>query len=58
MLSGLLPAVAADFHVSVGTAGTLTSAFAAGIVVGAPLMAALARNWPPRLSLLLGTALG
>ncbi|MDX8049257.1 Cmx/CmrA family chloramphenicol efflux MFS transporter [Lentzea sp. BCCO 10_0798] len=51
MLSGLLPAVAADFHVSVGTAGTLTSAFAAGMVVGAPLMAALARNWPPRLSL-------
>lgn len=51
MLAGLLPPVAAGFDVSVGTAGLLTSAYAAGMVVGAPLMAALARTWPPRLSL-------
>ena len=51
MLSGLLPAIAVDFDVSVGTAGLLTSAFAAGMAVGAPLMAVLARSWPPRLSL-------
>jgi DHA1 family chloramphenicol resistance protein-like MFS transporter len=51
MLSGLLPAIAADFDVSVGTAALLTSAFAAGMAVGAPLMAVLARAWSPRLSL-------
>ncbi|MFJ4409062.1 Cmx/CmrA family chloramphenicol efflux MFS transporter [Streptomyces sp. NPDC088910] len=52
MLAGLLPDIAADLDVTVGTAGTLTSAFAIGMVVGAPLMAALARAWPARSSLL------
>ncbi|MFC0624878.1 Cmx/CmrA family chloramphenicol efflux MFS transporter [Kribbella deserti] len=52
MLAGLLPDLAADLDVSLGTAGLLTSAFAIGMVVGAPLMAALARNWPGRSSLL------
>ncbi|WP_064744318.1 Cmx/CmrA family chloramphenicol efflux MFS transporter [Actinomadura oligospora] len=53
MLSGLLPDLAHDTGVPVGTAGTLTSAFAAGMIVGAPLMAALARRWPRRRALLL-----
>ena len=48
MLAGLLPDLAADLDVSVATAGLLTSAFAVGMVVGAPLIAALARLWPPR----------
>ncbi|WP_407361529.1 Cmx/CmrA family chloramphenicol efflux MFS transporter [Microbacterium sp. LBN7] len=52
MLAGLLPAIASDLDVSVGTAGLLTSAFAVGMVVGAPLMAAFARRWPPRLALI------
>ncbi|MEU1085596.1 Cmx/CmrA family chloramphenicol efflux MFS transporter [Streptomyces sp. NPDC005576] len=52
MLAGLLPDVASDFDVTVGTAATLTSAFAIGMVVGAPLVAAFARNWPRRSSLL------
>ena len=52
MLAGLLPDIASDLDVSVGTAGTLTSAFAIGMIVGAPLVAALARNWPRRSSLL------
>nr|WP_083884462.1 Cmx/CmrA family chloramphenicol efflux MFS transporter [Nocardia higoensis] len=52
MLAGLLPAIASDLDVSVGTAGLLTSAFAIGMVVGAPAMAASARHWPPRLTLL------
>lgn len=52
MLAGLLPGIASDFDVTVGTAGVLTSAFAFGMVVGAPLVAALARNWPRRSSLL------
>ncbi|MFH8976616.1 Cmx/CmrA family chloramphenicol efflux MFS transporter [Streptomyces sp. NPDC017890] len=52
MLAGLLPDIASDLDVTVGTAGTLTSAFAVGMAVGAPLVAALARNWPRRSSLL------
>jgi MFS transporter, DHA1 family, chloramphenicol resistance protein len=52
MLAGLLPDIASDLDVTVGTAGTLTSAFAVGMIVGAPLVAALARDWPRRASLL------
>lgn len=52
MLAGLLPAIATELDVSVGTAGLLTSAFAVGMVVGAPVMAAFARSWPPRLTLI------
>ncbi|MFI9626521.1 Cmx/CmrA family chloramphenicol efflux MFS transporter [Streptomyces sp. NPDC052042] len=52
MLAGLLPDIASDLGVTVGTAGMLTSAFAIGMIVGAPLMAALARNWPGRAGLL------
>ncbi|MFF4795725.1 Cmx/CmrA family chloramphenicol efflux MFS transporter [Streptomyces sp. NPDC001276] len=52
MLAGLLPDIAADLDVTIGTAGVLTSAFAIGMIVGAPLVAALARNWPRRSSLL------
>ncbi|MCS3844857.1 DHA1 family chloramphenicol resistance protein-like MFS transporter [Microbacterium sp. AK031] len=52
MLAGLLPAIATELDVSVGTAGLLTSAFAAGMVIGAPAMAAFARRWPPRLTLI------
>ncbi|WVH79031.1 Cmx/CmrA family chloramphenicol efflux MFS transporter [Lentzea sp. DG1S-22] len=51
MLAGLLPSIAAEFGVPVGTAGLLTSAFAAGMAVGAPLMAVVARTWSPRTSL-------
>lgn len=52
MLAGLVPPIAADLGVSVGAAGLLTSAFAVGMVVGAPAMAAFARRWPPRATLL------
>ncbi|MFD7817702.1 Cmx/CmrA family chloramphenicol efflux MFS transporter [Streptomyces sp. NPDC059785] len=48
MLAGLLPDIASDLDVTVGTAGVLTSGFAIGMIVGAPLAAALARNWPRR----------
>ncbi|THA70511.1 MFS transporter [Streptomyces sp. A0642] len=51
MIAGLLPDIASDLDVSVGAAGTLTSAFAIGMIVGAPLVAALARNRPGRSSL-------
>jgi DHA1 family chloramphenicol resistance protein-like MFS transporter len=52
MLAGLVPDIAPDLGVTVGAAGTLTSAFAVGMVVGAPLVAALARDRPPRSGLL------
>ena len=52
MLAGLLPDIADDLGVSMATAGLLTSAFAVGMVVGAPALAALARHWPRRTSLL------
>lgn len=52
MLAGLLPAIASDLDVAIGTAGLLTSAFAIGMVIGAPMMAAFARRWPPRFALL------
>ncbi|MEU0726094.1 Cmx/CmrA family chloramphenicol efflux MFS transporter [Streptomyces sp. NPDC006140] len=52
MLSGLVPDIARDLGVSVPAAGALTSAFAAGMVVGAPLVAGLARRWPRRGALL------
>ncbi|OAH12106.1 Cmx/CmrA family chloramphenicol efflux MFS transporter [Streptomyces jeddahensis] len=52
MLAGLLPDIASGLDITVGTAGMLTPAFAIGMIVGAPLVAALARNWPSRSSLL------
>ncbi|WP_030316771.1 Cmx/CmrA family chloramphenicol efflux MFS transporter [Streptomyces sp. NRRL B-3229] len=52
MLAGLLPDIASDVDVTVATAGVLTSAFALGMILGAPLVAASARNWPRRPALL------
>ncbi|TDC55881.1 MFS transporter [Actinomadura sp. KC345] len=52
MLAGLVPGIAADLHVSIPAAGALTSAFAAGMVVGAPAMTLLTRRWPRRRALL------
>ncbi|TYR60425.1 Cmx/CmrA family chloramphenicol efflux MFS transporter [Streptomyces parvus] len=53
MLSGLLSGIAADLGVPLSAAGLLTSAFAVGMVVGAPLMALFSRAWPRRRALLL-----
>ena len=52
MLSGVLPAIAADLSVSLAAAGGLISAFAGGMAIGAPVSAALARRWPRRPTLL------
>ncbi|MGW0433369.1 Cmx/CmrA family chloramphenicol efflux MFS transporter [Micromonospora sp. NPDC003197] len=52
MLSGLTPDIAGDLRVSVPAAGTLTSAFAVGMIIGAPLMAVLSLRWPRRRALL------
>ncbi|MGW3663793.1 MFS transporter [Streptomyces sp. NPDC005141] len=39
-MMGLLPDVADDLHISIPTAGHLVSAYALGVVIGAPLLAA------------------
>ncbi|MDF3297241.1 MFS transporter [Streptomyces tropicalis] len=53
VMMGLLPDVADDLHVSIPTAGHLVSAYALGVVVGAPLLAALTARLPRR-SVLIG----
>ena len=45
---GLLPLIAADFGVSEDTASTIISAYALGVVVGAPGVAALTAKLPRR----------
>ncbi|MEQ3551379.1 MFS transporter [Pseudonocardia nematodicida] len=55
---GLLPAFAADLGASVPEAGTAISAYALGVVVGAPALAVLGARWPrKRLILALAAAL-
>ncbi|ARQ72394.1 Cmx/CmrA family chloramphenicol efflux MFS transporter [Streptomyces marincola] len=51
MLSGLLPEVADDLDVSIPSAGLLISAFAIGMVVGAPVLAAATQRLPRRTTL-------
>ncbi|WP_181797347.1 Cmx/CmrA family chloramphenicol efflux MFS transporter [Streptomyces sp. WELS2] len=51
MLSGLLPDLADDLDVSIPDAGLLISAFAMGMVVGAPLLAVATLKWPRRTAL-------
>ncbi|MFF8815373.1 Cmx/CmrA family chloramphenicol efflux MFS transporter [Streptomyces pactum] len=51
MLSGLLPDIADDLHVSIPDAGLLVSAFAIGMVVGAPLLAVATLRLPRRTTL-------
>ncbi|MER6576481.1 Cmx/CmrA family chloramphenicol efflux MFS transporter [Nonomuraea sp. NPDC001023] len=52
MLAGLLPEMAADLGVSVPDAGLLISAFAIGMLVGAPVLAVVTMRWPRRTALL------
>ncbi|WP_162931370.1 Cmx/CmrA family chloramphenicol efflux MFS transporter [Streptomyces sporangiiformans] len=52
MLSGLLPAIADDMNVSIPRAGLLISAFAIGMVVGAPLLAVATLRLPRRTTLI------
>ncbi|RSO24014.1 MFS transporter [Streptomyces sp. WAC 06725] len=51
MLAGLLPNVAADLGVSIPDAGLLVSAFAIGMVVGAPVLAIGTLRMPRRTAL-------
>lgn len=48
VIMGLLPEVARDIGVSIPEAGHVISAYALGVVVGAPVLAVLAANWGRR----------
>ncbi|MFI2199665.1 MFS transporter [Streptomyces sp. NPDC020192] len=48
VMMGLLPNVADDLHISIPTAGHLVSAYALGVVIGAPLLAAVTARMPRR----------
>ncbi|MFL0423695.1 MULTISPECIES: Cmx/CmrA family chloramphenicol efflux MFS transporter [Kocuria] len=51
VVAGLLPGISHDLGVPLGQAGLLTSAFAIGMIVGAPTMAAISRRLSPRWTL-------
>jgi len=48
VIMGLLPEVARDIGVSIPEAGHVISAYALGVVIGAPVLAVLAANWGRR----------
>jgi DHA1 family arabinose polymer transporter-like MFS transporter len=48
VMMGLLPDIAKDFNVSIPVAGHLISAYALGVVIGAPLLVAISSNYPPK----------
>lgn len=52
VMMGLLPDIASDMKVSIPVAGYLISAYALGVVIGAPLLVILGRNYPPKKMLL------
>lgn len=52
MLVGLLPEIAGDLNVSIPAAGLLISAFAVGMLVGAPILAVVTLRWTRRTALL------
>ncbi|GAB1512811.1 Cmx/CmrA family chloramphenicol efflux MFS transporter [Actinophytocola sp. KF-1] len=52
MLAGLLPELARDLDVGIPQAGLLISAFAVGMLAGAPVLAVVTLRWPRRATLL------
>jgi DHA1 family inner membrane transport protein len=48
VIMGLLPEVARDLGVTIPQAGHVISAYALGVVIGAPVLAVLAADWPRR----------
>lgn len=57
VMMGILPDVASDLKVSIPIAGYLISAYALGVVIGAPLLVIIARNYPPKKTLLVLAAM-
>ncbi len=52
VMMGILPDIAKDFNISIPVAGHLISAYALGVVIGAPLLVALSSNTAPKKILL------
>ncbi len=48
VMMGLLPDIAKDLHISIPQAGHLISAYALGVVIGAPLLIVIAGSYPPK----------
>ncbi|WP_058534106.1 MFS transporter [Legionella saoudiensis] len=48
LMMGILPDVANSLSISIPSAGYLIAIYAFGVVIGAPLMIALAKNYPPK----------
>src|SRR5439155_670872 len=48
VLNGLLPTIARDLHVSVSTAGQLTTVFAATYAIASPVIATVTGSWDRR----------
>lgn len=53
VMMGLLPDIASDMKVTIPVAGYLISAYALGVVIGAPLLVILGRNYAPKKMLLI-----
>jgi DHA1 family arabinose polymer transporter-like MFS transporter len=53
VMMGLLPNIAADFHVTIPQAGYAISAYALGVVIGAPLLVLGSRRMAPKTTLML-----
>jgi predicted MFS family arabinose efflux permease len=56
MVAGLLPEISSGLHVSVARTGLLITAFAAGMIVGAPAMSMATLRMPRRFALMLALA--
>jgi DHA1 family arabinose polymer transporter-like MFS transporter len=48
VMMGLLPDIAKDLDISIPHAGHLISAYALGVVIGAPLLVVIAGSYPPK----------
>ncbi|MEJ5994557.1 MFS transporter [Pedobacter sp. Du54] len=48
VMMGLLPDIAKDLNVTIPQAGYLISAYALGVVIGAPLLVSIAGKYPPK----------
>lgn len=53
VMMGLLPDIASDMKVTIPVAGYLISAYALGVVIGAPLLVIAGRNYAPKKMLLI-----
>lgn len=48
VMMGLLPDIASDLEITIPQAGHLISAYAMGVVIGAPLLVAIVGSYPPK----------